>query len=398
MVNAAGGELLLDERVRRGGSHHQKLFVVRSGDEDADLAFVGGIDLCYGRRDDERHLGDEQPVPLDSKYGPRPPWHDVQLELRGPAVFDLAETFRERWEDPTPLDHRNPVRWTTARVARQPRKPKDLSPPIEVPAAAGTQAVQVLRTYPAKRPAFPFAPNGERSIARAYVKAFARARSLIYIEDQYLWSKEIGRLLAEALRRSPRLHVVIVVPAFPDRDGRVSGPPCRLGQLEALSLLQRTAGDRVAVYQPVNGQGTPVYVHAKVCVVDDVWAIVGSDNMSLRSWTHDSELSCAVMDAEPDDREPADPGGLGDGARRFARELRLRLWSEHLGVAPDDLPLDTEAGVELWHAAAADPASRIREHRPEPVTAAQRAWARPFYRFVVDPDGRPPGMRKRGGF
>jgi phosphatidylserine/phosphatidylglycerophosphate/cardiolipin synthase-like enzyme len=39
-----------------------------------------------------------------------------------------------------------------------------------------------------------------------------------------------------------------------------------------------------------------VYVHAKACVVDDTWTCVGSDNLNLRSWTHDSELSCAVID------------------------------------------------------------------------------------------------------
>ena len=72
-VNEAGGEVLLDERVRRDGSHHQKLFVVRHPDAtDLDVAFVGGIDLCHGRRDDERHEGDEQAIDLDPRYGPRP--------------------------------------------------------------------------------------------------------------------------------------------------------------------------------------------------------------------------------------------------------------------------------------------------------------------------------------
>jgi hypothetical protein len=33
--------------------------------------------------------------------------------LRGPVVGDVAHTFRERWNDPTPFDHRNPIRmWT----------------------------------------------------------------------------------------------------------------------------------------------------------------------------------------------------------------------------------------------------------------------------------------------
>jgi hypothetical protein len=57
-LNKAGAEVLLDQRVRRLASHHQKLFVIRHrGDPDADVAFVGGIDLCR-RRDDARHLGD----------------------------------------------------------------------------------------------------------------------------------------------------------------------------------------------------------------------------------------------------------------------------------------------------------------------------------------------------
>lgn len=398
MVNEAGGQLLLDERVRRGGSHHQKLFVVRRDDEDEDVAFVGGIDLCHGRRDDARHAGDEQAAPLDPKYGERPPWHDAQLEVHGPAVFDLAATFKERWEDPTPLDHRNPVRWTAARIARQPRRPGRMHAMRDVPDPVGSHAVQVLRTYPSKRPAFPFAPDGERSIARAYAKAFSRARSLIYIEDQYLWSEEIGRVLADALMRSPELRVLIVVPAFPDRDGRVSGPPCRLGQIEALSLLKRTAGDRVGVYHLVNDEGRPIYVHSKVCIVDDVWAIVGSDNMSIRSWTHDSELSCAVIDAHRDERAPADPGGCGDGARRFARDLRVRLWSEHLGLEPDAVPLAAADGARAWRELADSGGGRIRHHEPESVTAIQRMWSQPMYRFVVDPDGRPSELRRRREF
>ncbi len=52
-VNDAGGEVLLDQRVRVFGSHHQKFFVVQHRDDpSADVAFVGGIDLCHSRRDD----------------------------------------------------------------------------------------------------------------------------------------------------------------------------------------------------------------------------------------------------------------------------------------------------------------------------------------------------------
>src|SRR5689334_20866029 len=192
VVNDAGGEVLADERVRRFGSHHQKLVVIRRPARPADdVAFVGGIDLCHGRGDDERHQGDPQSLPIDERYGPRPAWHDIQLEVRGPAVGDLAETFRERWSDPTPLVHQNTLPAWLRRTAGQPQRASPMPPMPPDPSAAGRMAVQVLRTYPAKRPPFPFAPRGERSVARAYGKALARARSLVYVEDQYLWSADV---------------------------------------------------------------------------------------------------------------------------------------------------------------------------------------------------------------
>src|SRR5712691_8679976 len=320
ILNEAGGEVLLDERVRRGGCHHQKLVVLRHpGREDQDVAFVGGIDLCHGRRDDARHLGDPQAIRIDPRFGPRPAWHDVQLEIRGPVVGDLCRCFREQWEDPTPLDHRNPWRARLARLADEPRRPHPLPGEPDDPPPAGAHAVQVLRTYPAKRPPFPFAPQGERSVARAYVKAMGRARSLIYLEDQYLWSDEVAGILAAALERSPTLRLIAVVPRYPDRNGRLSGPPNRIGQQAAIRTVREAGGDRVAIYDLENESGRPIYVHAKVCIVDDVWAAIGSDNLNRRSWTHDSEISCAIIDPLLDDREPAHPGGQGDGARAFAR-------------------------------------------------------------------------------
>jgi phosphatidylserine/phosphatidylglycerophosphate/cardiolipin synthase-like enzyme len=405
-VDAAGGEILLDERVRRGGSHHQKLFVIRRRDDpDGDVAFVGGIDLCHGRHDDARHLGDPQPVELDHRYGDRPPWHDVQVQLRGPAVTAVAETFRERWEDPQPLDHDNPLRRVVRRITRQPRHPDPLPPRRGEPAPCGPHAVQVLRTYPAKQPAYPFAPDGERSIARAYLKALTRARRLVYLEDQYFWSERAARALADALDTRPELRVVVVVPRFPDRDGRIAGPAARIGRERATRIIERAGGDRVLVCDLENEEGTPIYVHAKICVVDDVWMMAGSDNLNRRSWTHDSELSCSVLDETLDEREPRDPAGLGDGARQLARETRLQLWREHLGRAAsagiDDL-LDPGEGVnafrrtaealDRWHAggrAGARPPGHVRLHRPERVPTWHRWWAHPVSRVVNDPDGRP---------
>ena len=83
-LEAVGGECLLDMRVRTGGSHHMKLAVLRHRRRpDLDVAFVGGIDLCHSRRDDQSHEGDPQKQPMAAVYGSRPPWHDLQAMIRG---------------------------------------------------------------------------------------------------------------------------------------------------------------------------------------------------------------------------------------------------------------------------------------------------------------------------
>ena len=412
-INEAGGEALLDQRVRRFGAHHQKLFIVRRREDPArDVAFVGGIDLSHGRRDDEEHAGDPQTQSIDKRYGKRAPWHDAALELRGPVVADLLTTFTERWDDPHPLDRRTPYRMLVQRATRMPRHPKPLPESFPPPPEAGPHAVQLLRTYGYKRPGYSFAPRGERSVARAYAKAFSRAQSLIYVEDQYLWSEEVARGIAEALRRSPGLNVIAVVPRYPDADSALSGPPNRIGQLRAMQVLREAAPDRVGVFDLENAQGTPIYVHAKVCVVDDVWMTCGSDNFNRRSWTSDSELTCAVIDATPDDREPRLIGPDGERARVLPRNLRLQLWSEHLGLPADDPRLlDPAAGLALWNSCAdalqrwhdggqqgPHPSVRVRRHEPAPVTTAQRLWAEPLYAAVFDPDGRPRPLRRRNQF
>jgi phosphatidylserine/phosphatidylglycerophosphate/cardiolipin synthase-like enzyme len=412
-LNEAGAEVLLDQRLRRLASHHQKLFVVRHrGHPERDVAFVGGIDLCHGRRDDASHGGDPQQAPMDHRYGDHTPWHDAALEVRGPAVGDLLRTFVERWDDPHPLDRRTPYRMLVQRLARMPRHPQPLPEGFPDPPPAGPHAVQVLRTYGHKHPGFPFALYGERSVARAYAKAFSQARSLIYVEDQYLWSEVVARDIAGALERSPELRVIIVVPRYPDADGAMSGPPARFGQLRAMRLLQRTAPERVGIYDLENAAGVPVYVHAKLCVVDDVWFTCGSDNFNRRSWTTDSELTCAVIDATRDEREPRDLSACGDGSRRLPRDLRLQVWSEHLGVPADDAELldpvvafqrwqRTAADLDDWHAGGRQgkrPPGQIRRHEPDEVTRLQEIWAEPMYRLLYDPDGRPRHLRRRGEF
>jgi phosphatidylserine/phosphatidylglycerophosphate/cardiolipin synthase-like enzyme len=397
----AGGNCVLDMRVRLGGSHHQKFVVLRHHRRpELDVAYLGGIDLCHSRRDDALHLGDPQRQPMAAVYGSRPPWHDIQLAITGPAVADVETVFRERWDDPQPLS-RNPVHRLADLIRHDDTQQASLPPPHPDPAPAGPHAVQLLRTYGQRLGGYPFAPHGERSVARGYAKALRRARRLIYLEDQYLWSEEVARHIADALAASPELRMIAVLPHYPDQDGRAL-PPNLVGRDAALKPICAAAPGRVGVYGIENHAGTPVYVHAKVCVLDNLWAAVGSDNFNRRSWTHDSELAAAVWDQ-------AATGAVDS----FAVALRTALAREHLDLADDD-PADitdpdalfeafaaSAAALQQWHdsgRAGPRPPGRLRPLAPAPLPLRTRLWAAPMCRLVYDPDGRRPTQRWRGRF
>ena len=409
-----GAEALLDMRVRTGGSHHQKLVVIRYRDDPSrDVAYVGGIDLCHSRRDTAEHHGDPQPFAMAPEYGETPPWHDIQAAISGPAVYDVEAVFRERWEDPTPLS-RNPVYWVQDRVFGLDITPDPLpqqNPPPPSP-EGGTHVVQLLRTYPNLRRGrdYPFARGGERSVARGYSKAVLKARDLIYVEDQYVWGQHVGETFTQALKANPGLHIVAVVPLYTDQDGFMARVPQQLGRARALREMKDAAPGRVAVYGIENHAGTPVYVHAKCCVMDDTWATIGSDNFNRRSWTHDSELSAVVVDPSAPDHSP------------YARRLRLTLAAEHLDRDVD--PGDPDALLEVmsdcldgaglyaayaesaerldaWHADGRKgdrPPGRLRRLPDPDLSRLERAAALVPYLAVHDPDGRPKPLRRKDGF
>ena len=402
VLQRRGVEAILDMRVRVGGCHHQKLVVIRHRDDPTrDIAYVGGIDLCHSRRDDAAHRGDPQALDnMAEEYGDTPPWHDLQAAISGPAVHDVETVFRERWEDPTTL-RRSPIVVLHDRLRGLDTKPDPLPPQSPPPPAVegGHHVVQLLRTYPDLRQGrdYEFARGGERSVARGYSKAVGQARHLLYVEDQYLWGNHVGSIFSEALRAHPDLHVVAVVPMHPDIEG-FSRTTQLLGRRRAMLDMAQVAPDRVALYGIENHAGTPVYVHAKTCIVDDTWATIGSDNFNRRSWTHDSELSAVVLDSE-------------DG---FARRLRLALAREHLDRDADD-PMDDcvdavgmfrafadcAAALDRWHAGGRvgpRPPGRLRRVAPPELGSVTRAVALAPYLFLLDPDGRPKPLRKRDEF
>src|SRR3954464_724075 len=111
-----------------------------------------------------------------------------------------------------------------------------------------------------------------------------------------MWSADVARLFAGALAHSPRPPLVVVVPRVPDQDGAFAQRPELIGRWQAIEMCRKAGKGRGHGFDVENHAGAPVYVHAKVCVVDDTWVSVGSDNFNRRSWTHDSELSSTVLD------------------------------------------------------------------------------------------------------
>ena len=174
-IEAAGGQCLLDMRVRPLGSHHQKLVVLRHpGDPSRDVAYVGGIDLCHSRNDDRHHHGDPQYQEMARIYGQRPPWHDIQLAIRGPAVGDAETVFRERWEDRSPLS-RNPIHLIGERLRREDRTaPARSRLSRRTPPTARHPGGPAAAHLPARRPRLPVRSATGSSACRAATRRRCR--------------------------------------------------------------------------------------------------------------------------------------------------------------------------------------------------------------------------------
>ena len=108
------------------------------------------------------------------------------------------------------------------------------------------------------------------------------------------------------------------------------------GRLLACTLYQR--GADVA---------RPVYVHAKIGIVDDRWMTIGSANLNEHSLFNDTEMNLVTHD-------PA-----------VARATRLRLWSEHLDRPAKELDGDTTEVIErIWRPLAEQQLRRRLEGAP----------------------------------
>jgi phosphatidylserine/phosphatidylglycerophosphate/cardiolipin synthase-like enzyme len=146
----------------------------------------------------------------------------------------------------------------------------------------------------------------------------------VYVENQYLASRRLVDALASRLREPDGPEIVIVMPR--NSESRLEQQAMDSARHRLLARLWKADDhDRLAVYWPVTEGGTPIYVHAKVLVVDDRLLRVGSSNLNNRSMGFDSECDLAV-EAAPDGADTGD-------VRRAITSMRNRLVCEHLGVS-----------------------------------------------------------------
>jgi phosphatidylserine/phosphatidylglycerophosphate/cardiolipin synthase-like enzyme len=304
-------ECRLDSKERPLHCHHEKTIVI-----DDRVAFVGGIDLTYESGD----RFDSNEHPLRTTVG----WHDACARIEGPAVADVADHFRMRWNE----------------VAGQTLPPPARSDP------AGDVELQIVRTVP--EGVYKSEPKGDFRIVESYLRALRSAEQFVYLENQFLWSPEIEAALARKLASPPNddFRVLVVLPAKPS-----TGADDTRGVLAELIAADAGAGRLLActLYARSGDHSAPVYVHAKVGIVDDRWLTLGSANLNEHSLFNDTELNLVTQDP------------------RVAREVRKRLWSEHLERAVDAIEGSTTEVIDsLWKPISRE--QRARQERSAPLT------------------------------
>ncbi len=318
------------DRAEPGFSQHQKSWLVDAG-QDTETAFLGGINLNPHSVVAPGHRGEGQN-------------HDVYIELAGPSAVDIHHNFVQRWNESSERDLAD-GRWG-------PGSETDLPFPAKVSPRRGNASVQIQRTIHRGRytdgratpggTAFDIAA-GERSNFEQYGAAIGAACRSIYMENQYVSVPEIADSLRQALKRG--VEVVVLVPAE-------AGPPALLAGFETFEnfTLAGIAG------LGTEGQRKPVWVHAKLMIVDGEWATVGSCNLHRYSLFGNGEMNAAIWD------------------RDIARALLSELLHEHLDR--DTSPMDDRAALQLFRRIALENAARS--------AAGDHAWQGLAYSLKPD--------------
>jgi phosphatidylserine/phosphatidylglycerophosphate/cardiolipin synthase-like enzyme len=336
------------------GAMHLKMVIC--GDSTGFRGYVGGIDFTQFRN--------AKPTHQNLIDGTHNDWHDVMVKVEGSAVNGLYRCFSELWDeqvrrsaktfkaygeeikthfDDTPLV---PERFAVAindgkchtqvletlPAANYATFGSDRTPLVsDVPVVGDVPVVRqvadcAFRIYSGfKQQKLSFAEHGRFEFRAAMRKAIQQAQQYIYIEDQAMENIELGPWINERLRDVPELKVILLY----------GGDPADPPSPDLPEFVKRVIALLPDPQERVVFVKAPYIVHAKVTIVDDVWASVGSSNSWVRSFYLDGEINVAVIDE-------ADPP--------FAARLRKDLWGELCGKQPGDdcdplLPLSAALGI-----------------------------------------------------
>jgi cardiolipin synthase len=239
---------------------HQKLCVC-----DGHVAFVGGINLI-----DDRH---------DLRHGwQTAPRLDFAVEVHGPLAQSVHATARAMWARAhLGRDWREQVR-ALARSAEPVNEALALlrglrvaPPEPEAPDTKPVLAAFVVRDNLRQR----------RAIEHSYVRAIQRARKRVDIAVPYFYpGQRFRRALRRAARRGVRVRLLL--------QGRYD---YRIAELAAHAMYDELRANGVRIYEYM-----PAFLHAKVALVDDDWATVGSSNIDPLSLLLNLEGNVVVRD------------------------------------------------------------------------------------------------------
>ncbi len=227
---------------------HRKILVA-----DDDVAVVGGVNLSTTYESAPKILisGSAPASQPRSPAAPHPVWHDLDLEIRGPAVPALARLFRQHW-----------------REQKGPPLASDYAPPQH---ARDEQIVRVIGSSPTKLTPLYYA---------TVLTAMRTAQSSIWMTAAYFvpTHQELSALKAAARRG---VDVRILLPSHTDV------PEILAIQRSYYGGLLRAG---VRVYERRSG-----IVHSKAMVIDGVWSLVGSSNFDQRSVLFNDEVDVVVL-------------------------------------------------------------------------------------------------------
>jgi phosphatidylserine/phosphatidylglycerophosphate/cardiolipin synthase-like enzyme len=290
----------LDDMVPLGACHHQKVLVI-----DDAVAFCGSGDFGTDRWDSAAHL-DVDARRIDPNFHQHAPRHEVMAIVDAAAARALAELARRRW--------RNATGETIAAAAIDGADPW----PVSIRPHLTGARVGVVRTEPAWR---------GRPLVREWealnFRSIAMAQRWLYLENQYFTAPDLVEAIARRLAEPDGPEVVLISsgrsPSYFDRFTMDRARSKAIGRLQAADVH-----GRFRAYSPLTAAGHPVIVHAKLSIVDDHLARVGSGNLNNRSAGFDTECELAV---EAD----------GEASSAAIGALRNRLIGHYMGRAAADI-------------------------------------------------------------